>query len=167
MTQTVTSQPMKRVEDWKSRLIDLSKRNNLLYFHKAKRGSLPISQPDMQAIFNALVLKKRRLEFWLPPEETIKPERSEKAKGKVKAKIAKANAKADVKEIVPEETKQRPTANQLVSGSLTRADLERNLKRLQWRSLLDYRERGVRILHAAFGTLNWVDLETKEKVSRP
>jgi very-short-patch-repair endonuclease len=167
MTQTVTSQAMKRVEDWKSRLIDLSKRNNLIYFHKAKRGSLPISQPDMQAIFNALVLKKRRLEFWLPPEETIKPERPEKAKGKVKAKIAKADAKADVKETVPEEAKRRPTANQLVNGSLTRADLERNLKSLQWRSLLDYRERGVRILHAAFGTLNWIDLETKEKVQSP
>src|SRR5208337_4748552 len=168
MTQTVTSQPMKRVEDWKSRLINLSKRNNLLYFRRAKRGSLPISQPDMQAIFNALVLKKRRLEFWLPPEETKKPEKPEKAKGKVKAKMAKANAKADVKAAdVPEEPKQRPTANQLVSGSLTRVDLERNLKGLQWRSLLDYRERGVRILYAAFGTLNWVDLDTKENVQSP
>ncbi len=38
---------------------------------------------------------------------------------------------------------------------------------MQWRSLLDYRERGVRILHAAFGTLNWVDLETKENVQSP
>ena len=46
-------------------------------------------------------------------------------------------------------------------------DLERNLKNLQSRSLLDYMERGVRILHAAFGTLNWVDIETKEKVQSP
>ena len=46
-------------------------------------------------------------------------------------------------------------------------DLERNLKNLQRRSLLDYMERGVRILHAAFGTLNWVDSETKEKFSLP
>ena len=173
MTQTVTSQPMKRVEDWKSRLIDLSKRNNLLYFHKAKRGSLSISQPDQQAIFNALVLKKRRLEFWMPPEENKKPEQTEKSKnkGKAKAKTAKANVKAavkpDTKSAVPEEPKLRPTANQLVSGNLTRLDLERNLKGLQWRSLLDYRERGVRILHAAFGTLNWVDLETKENVQSP
>ena len=172
MTQKVTSQPMKRVEDWKSRLIDLSKRNNLLYFHKSKRGSLPISQPDMQTIFNALVLKKRRLEFWSPPKDNKTPEQPEtpKIKGKAKAKTAKANVKAavkaDIKSVVPEETK-RPSANQLVSGNLTRTDLERNLKGLQWRSLLDYRERGVRILHAGFGTLNWVDLETKEKVQSP
>ena len=66
-----------------------------------------------------------------------------------------------------ENSKQRPTANQLVSGNLTREDLERVLKSLQWRSLLDYRERGVRILYAAFGNLNWVDHETKENVQSP
>jgi very-short-patch-repair endonuclease len=165
---------MKRVEDWKSRLIDLSKRNNLLYFRKNKRGNMLISQPDPQTIFNTLVLKKRRLEFWLPPEETKtleKPEKTQtKGKGKVKtAKIATADSKVAGKEeltSVPEEPK-RPSANQLVSGSLSRQELERNLKGLQWRSLLDYRERGVRILYAAFGTLNWVDLETKEKVQSP
>ncbi len=79
MTQTVPSQPMKRVEDWKSRLIDLSRRNNLLYFHKNKRGSLSISQPDMQAVFNSLVLKKKRLEFWMPPRRSPDVRRAGKA----------------------------------------------------------------------------------------
>ncbi len=172
MTQDVLSQPMKRVEDWKSRLIDLSRRNNLLYFHKNRRGNLPISQPDMQAVFNTLVLKKKRLEFWLPPEEEAEaPETPETPKGKAKSKTgktAKPNVKAAVKEAsaTPEEQK-RPSTNQLVCGSLTRVELERTLKALQWRSLLDYRERGVRILHAALGTLNWVDLETKESVQSP
>jgi very-short-patch-repair endonuclease len=171
MTQAVPSQPMKRVEDWKQRLIDLSRRNNLLYFHKNKRGSLSITRPDMQAAFNSLVLKKKRLEFWLPPEETEKPEGQEKSKGKSKGKSAKTvrdNIQASVKEpsAVPEEPR-RPKTNQLVCGKMSRAELERNLKGLQWRSLQDYRERGVRILHAAFGTLNWVDLETKEQVQSP
>ena len=176
MTQAVSSQPMKRVDDWKSRLIDLSKKNNLLYFRKNKRGNLAVTQPDMQTVFNALVIKKKRLEFWLPPEEAKKPETQElpkgkgaaKAKGKT-AKTAKANVKAAVKEpsAAPEEQKQRPTANQLVCGNMSRLELERTLKGLQWRSLLDYRERGVRILHVALGTLNWVDLETKENVQSP
>src|SRR5208283_1867749 len=100
MTQDFPSQPMKRVEDWKSRLIDISKRNNLLFFRKNKRGNLPISQPDLQVIFNALVLKKRHLEFWLPPEETQKPLQIEKpnGKGKAKAKTVKAAVTAAVKE---------------------------------------------------------------------
>ncbi len=162
MTEPVVSSPMKRVEDWKSRLIDLSRRNNLLYFKKGKRGNLPITQPDAQKIFDTLVLKKKRMDFFAPPEENKKPETKEETKPN-KGKMAKAPIKA---ETALEEPK-RPTANQLVSGSLSRLELERNLKSLQGRSLLDYMERGVRILHAAFGTLNWVDSETKESVQSP
>ncbi len=170
MTETTFSSPMKRVEDWKSRLIDLSRRNNLLYFHKSKRGNLPITQPDPQKIFNTLVLRKKRLEFWQPqeaePETPEKPKddrKGEPKKGKVEAKTSNPPVEAN---LTPEESK-RPTATQLVSGNLSRVDLERILKSLQSRSFLDYMERGVRILHAAFGTLNWVDIETKEKVQSP
>jgi superfamily I DNA and/or RNA helicase len=161
MTQTIASLPMKRVEDWKSRLIDLSKRNKLLYFRKTKRGRLSISKPDPQVVFNALVLRKRHLEFWLPLDEAKLPEKA-RTNGKTEEKTAKENINA----ALLEET-SRPTANQLVCGSLSRLEIERSLKNLRWRSLLDYRERGVRIFHAAFGTLNWVDIETKECVQSP
>jgi very-short-patch-repair endonuclease len=166
MTETVPSSPMKRVEDWKSRLIDLSRKNNLIYFHKAKRGSLTITQPDPQKIFASLVLKKNRLEFFIPQEEPKKPDTAEKPKARGKGKAEAKTAKPEAKPATIEEPK-RPSANQLVCGSLTHLELEKNLTSLQRRSLLDYRERGVRILHAAFGTLNWVDLETKEKVQSP
>ena len=166
MTETTPSLPMKRVEDWKSRLIDLSRRNNLLYFHKSKRGNLPITQPDQQKIFDSLVTKKNHIEFFIPPEEA-KPENEKlKTKGKGKVKPVPKTANPEVKAVQTEEPK-RPTANQLVSGNLSRLELERTLKNLERRSLLDYMERGVRILHAAFGTLNWVDSETKENVQSP
>ncbi|MCW3999021.1 MAG: DUF3320 domain-containing protein [Candidatus Bathyarchaeota archaeon] len=170
---TPPSSPMKRVDDWKSRLIDLSRKNNLLYFKKAKRGNLAITAPEPQRIFEQLVNKKNRLEFFSPPQEP-KAEAEEpagqakaKAKGKSKAKAKTAKtAKAPLQTAKVEEPKT-PTANQLVCGKLTHAELERNLKALERRSLLDYRERGVRILYAAFGTLNWVDWETKEAVQSP
>ncbi len=166
MTETTPSLPMKRVEDWKSRLIDLSRRNNLLYFHKSKHGNLPITQPDQQKIFDFLVTKKNHIEFFIPPEEAKPENEKPKAKGKVKAKPTPKTANPEVKAIQTEEPK-RPTANQLVSGNLSRLELERTLKNLERRSTLDYMERGVRILHAAFGTLNWVDSETKENVRSP
>jgi hypothetical protein len=169
MTEITPSLTMKRVEDWKSRLIDLSRKNNLLYFNRSKRGNLPLTQPDMQKIFEGLVLKKKRLEFWQPPEETKKAELPEKTKGKGEAKASKSRAKTTQPEIKTNQTEEprRPTANQLLSGSLSRIDLEQNLKNLERRSLLDYMERGVRILHVAFGTLNWIDVETKENVQSP
>ena len=169
MTEPIVSSPMKRVEDWKSRLIDLSRKNNLLYFKKSKRGNLPITQPDAQKIFDTLVLKKKRMEFFAPQEEAKKPETTDnpKVKGKGKVKAETETAKAPVKAATTPEEPKRPTANQLVSGNMGSMELERNLKSLQGRSLLDYMERGVRILYAAFGTLNWVDAETKENVQSP
>ncbi len=165
------STPRKRVEDWKSRLIDLSKKNNLLYFRKAKRGNLTITQPDAQKIFDQLVVKKARIEFFSSPDaaapakaESEKPKkgRGKKAKESPEAKTAKAPVKA-----ATTEEPKRPTGAQLVCGDLNSQELDRALKALERRSLLDYRERGVRILYAAFGSLNWVDAETKEKVQSP
>ena len=72
---------MKRVEDWKSRLIDLSRKNNLLYFSKGKRGNLPITQPDAQKIFDSLVLKKKSYGIFCAPRRSPKqPETVRKPK---------------------------------------------------------------------------------------
>jgi hypothetical protein len=138
------SPTMRRIEDWKSRLIDLSRRNNLLYFKPSKRGNLSVSRPNMETIFNRLVIRKRKLEFWYPPEES------------------KSNSNLSF----PVE-KSHPAANQLVCEGTDRADLEKVLKNLNRRSLLDYRERGVRILHVAFGMLVWKEKEKSEEVRSP
>ena len=143
--------PLKRrIEDWKSRLIDLSRRNNLLYFTPSKRANLSVSRPNMETIFNRLVLRNRKLEFWYPPEE---------------AKDFQGQPQSADLSFLSE--KNRPTANQLVCEGLSRTDLERVLKNLHRRSLLDYRERGVRILHAAFGMLVWKEKETSAEVHSP
>jgi hypothetical protein len=152
LTQGNYVPPIKRrIEDWKSRLIDLSRRNNLLYFKPSKRGNLSVSSPNMEKIFNRLVLRKRRLEFWYPLEDL------DVAQGP----LQKEN---NLSFIVGTES---PSPNQLACEGISRADLEKVLKNLSRRSLLDYRERGVRILHAAFGMLVWKEKETSEEVRSP
>ncbi|RJS84035.1 DUF4011 domain-containing protein [Candidatus Bathyarchaeota archaeon] len=51
----------RRIRDWKRRLIDLSRRNRLIYFRPTKRGNLSISHPDIYSIFNRLVLRRGTL----------------------------------------------------------------------------------------------------------
>lgn len=63
--QRIWSLAMGRIEDWKSRLIDLSRRNNLLYFRRTKTGNLSVSRPSAETVFNSLILRHRNLEFWL------------------------------------------------------------------------------------------------------
>jgi hypothetical protein len=140
----------RRIEDWKSRLIDLSRRNNLLYFRNSKRRNLSVSSPSMERIFSQLVLKKRSLEFWYPPEESEVSKRQSQY-----TTISFLNGK------------DGPTAKQLVCEETGRTDLEKVLKNLQRRSLLDYRERGVRILYAALGMLVWKEKDSSEEVRSP
>ncbi len=62
----------------------------------------------------------------------------------------------------------KPTVSHLVcDGNLARKDLENILKKFNRRALLDYRERGVRILYAAFGMLTWREIATNEEVRSP
>ena len=69
MSDPEKKQVIGHVEDWKNKLIDLSRRNNLLYFRQTKRGTLPISYPDIESTTDRLVLKSKTFEFYLPPEE--------------------------------------------------------------------------------------------------
>ncbi len=142
---------LKRIENWKCRLIDLSKRNNLLYFKQSKRGNLVITSPEAKNVFGKLVTKQNHLEFWMPAEEQEAVIENQK-NGSKKVQLLKV---------------EPPTANQLVCEGLNRKDLDGILKSLHRRSLSDYRERGVRILHAAFGMLVWKDIITSEEVRSP
>ncbi|HJW65181.1 MAG TPA: DUF4011 domain-containing protein, partial [Candidatus Bathyarchaeia archaeon] len=138
------------IKEWKSRLIDLSRRNRLLYFKQTRYGNLSVSSPTVESVFGRLVNRKRSLEFWLPPDEQVN---------------------LQTKKIIPSlsfpEQPARPTPSQLVCEGVTRKDLERMLKKLHRRSLSDYRERGVRILHAAFGMLVWREIESNEEIRSP
>jgi len=148
------AQMLKRIDNWKSRLIDLSKRNNLLYFKQSKRGNLTITSPDPKTVFSKLVLKQNHLEFWMPPEEQQPTSASGTQKGN------------NQKPAPAKEKPEGPLPNQLVC-EVNRNDLDNILKNLHRRSLSDYRERGVRILHAAFGLLVWKDIITSEEVRSP
>ncbi|TRO48614.1 DUF4011 domain-containing protein, partial [Candidatus Bathyarchaeota archaeon] len=140
-----------RIEDWKSRLMDLSKRNRLLYFKPSKRGTLSISHPDITTIFNKLVLRKRKLEFWIPSEKADFLEDN-------------MNIKPD---LYPFTIGIKPKISQVISKTLNRKDLERTLKNLSRRSRSDYRERGVRVLYATFGKLIWKDPISFEEIRSP
>ena len=144
------SRASRYIEEWKSRLIDLSRRNKLLYFTHTKRGNLSITHPDPETVFNRLVHKKCNMEFWLPPEEAI----------------TELQAIPKTQKSFPAHT-DRPTANQMACDETNRKEIEKKLTKLSRRALSDYRERGVRILYAAFGKLNWREKNTNEEIHSP
>lgn len=59
----------RRIEDWKQRLIDLTRRNRLLYFKPSKSASLTIAEPNAETVFDRLVVDEKPWTFWMPPAD--------------------------------------------------------------------------------------------------
>jgi len=117
---------LRRVDDWKLKLIDLSRRNRLVNFRPTRSSNLKFQRPGIDAVFERLVVKDRAWAIWEPPEDGGEP-------------LGKA----------------RPRKTQLVPEGIEAPRLRRVLRNLARRSASEYRERGVRILYVAFGMLSW------------
>ncbi|MHA2394188.1 MAG: DUF4011 domain-containing protein, partial [Promethearchaeota archaeon] len=128
------------------KLIDLSRRNRLIYFTPTKRSNITIERPRMTTVFNRLVVRGRSWEIWQPPQ-------TEEAESAPRAPSRGSRG--------------RPKRTHLVSAQVEPYQLERTLRNLARRSASEYRERGVRVLHMTFGLLNWKEPGTFQEVSSP
>ncbi len=130
----ITADPVaSALERWRNNLIDLTRRNPLLHLKPNRTSYLDIIQPDWQHVHDHLLVHGKSWLFYLPAEAQ-----------KNSKKVGKAS---------------EPRANELVTAEPERQDLLRILTNLYRRALTDYRERGLHILHLAFGILEWRDEE--------
>src|SRR6266700_1231879 len=98
----------RRIDEWKEKLIDPSRRNRLIYFRPSKSSTLTISTPTAETVFNRLVVQERSWKFWLPP--------------------ADRNTQSETQ--VPSLPRSAPRQDELVCGDVTRTALERLLKNI-------------------------------------
>jgi very-short-patch-repair endonuclease len=123
---------------WEDRLLDLSARNRLLNFHTTKVSTVPITKPDVNDLFRALVIDETALKFPLYLGKTI---------------LSLTDDEEDVS----------PDLYRVKQGDLESSksppDLEKSLYRLAKASQVSKDERGVNTLYAALGTLEWRPLE--------
>jgi very-short-patch-repair endonuclease len=146
----------RRIEEWKRKLIDPSRRNRLIYYRPTKSGHLTVTQPDAEAVFRRLTAQGRTWEFWLPPEEDSREQpQPELFQG---AALPREGQVVSHRRAAPKE-------GELVCGGITRAHLARVLKNLYREANTNYNERGVRVLHLACGTLVWKD--NREEIRSP
>ncbi|MEG2000279.1 MAG: DUF4011 domain-containing protein, partial [Evtepia sp.] len=52
-----------RIENWKRRLLDLSKNNRLINYRETKRSNLKITSPDIFTLYSQLVMQEALLQF--------------------------------------------------------------------------------------------------------
>jgi very-short-patch-repair endonuclease len=136
----------RRIQEWSQRLIDLTRRNRLLYTRDVKkptRSVLSVEQPDASSVFNRLVVEEKAWTFWLPPED---------------------DEDADASGGPPSSPS---SASELVCSAPTRSELQRTLSSLYRNANTDYRERGIRTLHVICGFLTWHESGASEAIRSP
>ncbi len=63
------SKVLRRIDEWKLKLIDLSRRNRLVNFRPTRSSNTQFDEPGMNAVFERLVTENKWWEIWMPPAE--------------------------------------------------------------------------------------------------
>ncbi len=135
----------RKFEVWKSRLLDLSRRNRLLYF-KPTKTAVRLLDPDPGQLFTHIVVRERKLRF---PSVDRSRER---------------DVWSD------DEDEDNATAREMPGDLSTEVDAV-ELNRRLYRLYRDYRstvaEQGVHTLFLALGFLEWQEAEEAEVTKAP
>lgn len=145
------------LEEWRRRLIDLTRRNRLLYFRPLRSASLRIQSPATAEVFQRLVIDESLWRFYLPEEETAEDE-------------ADITDEGEAAGLAPDAGRSAPRARKATELELATRDakaIRRSLSNLYRRSRTDFEERGVRILFLAFGMLQWRETPQSEEIRSP
>jgi len=175
-SRTRNERVQRRIEEWKRKLVDLSRRNRLLYFYPSRTSTLKVEQPTAEHIFMQLATRAKAWKFWAPLSEcspasvrregTPDAERSETAQAVI-SKLENegpTNRSASLTEISVSASRK---STELACNVQDPVELVQILKNLARRSHVDFRERGVRILHFAFGMIEWRETENGETIRSP
>jgi very-short-patch-repair endonuclease len=142
--QQRTNLVFQKIEIWKKHLLDLTRRNRLLFFTPSRTSTIQITSPSPDEVFQRLVINERTLTFPIP-----KRERQLVLEGIVTAETKNAQ-KEDFKPGDLETSSPAP-------------ELQNKLYRLrrEWKTWQE--EQGVHTLFLTLGMLHWQESEHEQQ----
>ena len=155
-----SSKTESRIAEWKRRLIDLTRRNRLLFFTSTRSSTLHVIEPSPEEIFQRLVVDEKPWTFLIPPEE--EPGEEDQPRN-----LDLPLPTAGVAQGEPSPHKITRRANELVCRAREARRLRAVLRNIHRRSRTDFEERGVRILHMVFGLLEWKETPESDPIRSP
>lgn len=123
-----------KLESWKNKLFDLSKRNRLINYKDTKRSTLQIITPEIFNLWESFVVNESPLEFPYVDEDEINTENDEVAE---------------------------PIYSVITNQSIK--DQQRTLRNLREKAKIAIAEQGVNILYLSFGFLKWSESKNSEQ----
>src|SRR5208283_3046945 len=155
-----------RIEEWKRKIVDLSRRNRLLFFSRTRGSTLRVVEPSPIEVFERLVNSEEPWEFYMPPDA---PDETNESEGR--SAITQPHSDEGQRLNEPEELGEPRTQSVFSDRNsdelLTDIEDGKKLRNLYRRSRTDFEERGVRILFLTFGVLEWREVEQSEIIKSP
>lgn len=127
-----------RIDKWKSKLLDLGKRNRLINYKDTKRSNIKIIEPNISELFEMLVKEEKSLKFSRPLYEEFLNEEDEDKQIRIIEGDLKTNS--------------------------TIKDQQKTLRNLRNKSKTAKEEQGVNILYISFGFLKWKESQNSEQI---
>lgn len=164
MDEMQVSRVSTSLDRWKAELLDLSRRNRLLYFGTG-RGYLRLVHPDTADLFEGLVNRSRSYKFYLPEELEEDPERDDLNLLLEGENLAVAEGRATG---ASETRASRPPLASEVQAEGETKRIRATLYRLRLRSRSALVEQGTNLLFVAFGLLDWAEsTDSRVRVQSP
>lgn len=136
---------------WKHKLLDLGKRNRLLFFKPTKRTTLRLVEPTLTAIFERLVQQGNSYEFPMPLRQATFDDLSEEE--------SDGNELDGAEKLIP----LRPGQ---IRADQADTQLMRTLHQIRQKARTAIQEQGVNVLYVACGFLDWTESESSREAIR-
>lgn len=147
---SVDTATRRRIEEWAKKLVDLSKRNRLLYYRPTKRTSLTFLRPHPDAVL-ARILDGGSYGFYRPPVlPPLVPGRPR-----------------EMTELEDELRRHRPLERELVATQRDPVEIDRSLEAIDRKARAEFEDRGTHVLYLAWGLLRWLDPKTGDEQRAP
>ncbi len=153
-----------RIEEWKRKIVDLSRRNRSLYFARTKGSTLKLKKPYLSEIFEHLVNSEENWEFCMPPDAPEASKEGENGDTQPSLLEQQEDQGSEARELDLDIDRG---ADELLTDVTEGGKLRRILRNLYRRSRTDFEERGVRILFITFGILEWKEVGESELIRSP
>lgn len=138
----------RRIDLWKSKLLDLGKRNRLINYRDLKRSSLRIIKPGLIELWKSLVVDGIPLVFPYDYyyESTL---------------FSNGNADDDDNDEFSENSQHQD--NSRVTTNQSPKDQQKTLKSIRDKARIVIEEQGVNVLYLAFGFLKWYETDYSDQ----
>src|SRR5262249_47865579 len=142
------------IEIMKPRLLDLSRRNRLLHTRRGLSGTVTLTYPSVEALFDALARRRRKLSF--------------AAALTLEQRLAALSWDAPATGVTMrlDRIPSPPPQSGQIATDLGPAEQERALYNLRLKARTALNEQGINILFVALGFLEWFSPDAAEQIWR-